>query len=197
MTRHLVYIVVILICGQWALGTNWYSGNVSIGAGDLYGSGYLWNSATLSMTGGQMQSLNTFGSSSTDISGGVISSGIDVYESSNLTVSGGQVGGYLEAYDNGTVTLSGGSISGWVYAEDGAVINVYGYDFNYDPTGGNKNGGELRGIWAGGEAFTLDFLDNLSVGSTYYGHVSLHEIPEPATLLLVGLGGLILRNRRK
>jgi len=81
-----------------------------------------------------------------------------------------------------------------LYATDASVVNIYGYAFNYDPLGGSRNGGQLTGFWEGGNPFSIDFLDNIETGSTYYDHVVL--IPEPATLLLLGLGAVMLRRIR-
>ena len=39
-------------------------------------------------------------------------------------------------------------------------------------------------------------LDNIDLNSTYDDHVVLHEfIPKPTTLLLLGMGGLLIRKR--
>ena len=39
-------------------------------------------------------------------------------------------------------------------------------------------------------------FDNIDLSSTYDDHVVLHEfIPKPTTLLLLGMGGLLIRKR--
>jgi hypothetical protein len=59
---------------------------------------------------------------------------------------------------------------------------------------GSRNGGQLISFWTDDTPFSIDFLDNIDVGSTYYDHV--HLVPEPVTLLLLGLGAVMLRRKR-
>jgi hypothetical protein len=98
------------------------------------------------------------------------------------------------ASGSSTTDIFGGEILGYLCAEDFSIVNIYGYGFQYDPYGGSQNGGQLAGFWLDDTAFTIDFLDSIPVDSTYYDHVYL--VPEPTTLLLLGLGVLVLRRRR-
>jgi len=55
---------------------------------------------------------------------------------------------------------------------------------------GNYGYGFVNGEWEDHTHFSIDLS-----GSDTYSRVILHEIPEPATLLLLALGGLLSRNR--
>jgi hypothetical protein len=95
--------------------------------------------------------------------------------------------------DSSTVNIHGGQIADWLYATDSSVVNIYGYDFEYSPDTGSRNGGQLTGYWSDGSPFKINFLDNITFGSTYYDYVVL--IPEPSTLLLLGLGAVMLKRK--
>ena len=175
--------------------TNQYVGILPVGNGDYYDSTFIWNEAQLDMDEGTLRSLDMFNSSTADISGGDIEQGLYAWNESTVDMSGGTIGWSLEASDDSTVNLYGGLITDYLYATDTSVINIYGYSFNYDPHAGSWNGGQLTGFWMDDTPLTIDFLDNLAFDSTYYDHVNL--VPEPASILLLGLGALTLRRITK
>jgi len=92
--------------------------------------------------------------------------------------------------DRSVVNAYGGDIS-WLAAYKDTVVNLYAYDVQFHPTGGGEWGTAkwIEGIYySNNEPFTL-----LLYNDEAYSHVNI--IPEPATLLFVGFGGILLRKR--
>ena len=56
----------------------------------------------------------------------------------------------------------------------------------------------IQGVWADGTPFNIQFLDRTSFGAdpTWANINVIEVIPEPATLLLFGLGGLLIRRKK-
>jgi len=166
--------------------------------------------------------FNMFGG---DITGGIDASGTSYFSMFNGTIdadelilygnggniSGGNVTAYrLKTYDNSSVEFTGGIINfnileihgeltikgGSLYIHDAWIdlydfpvtINVYGYGFNYNPTGGTYGDGILTGYLLDKNFFSIDQLSELEFQR-------FNLIPEPMTLLLLGIGGVFVRRR--
>jgi hypothetical protein len=158
---------------------------------------YTWNNANVSMTGGTIISLDEFNSSQVSIQAGLVSQGTSLWNQSQLSLTGGQISLFLEVHDSAVADLRGGVLDGWLYAADTSVIHVYGYGFDYNPLAGTRNGGLLTGLWANGQTFGLNLLNNLETNTITYQHMILHQIPEPAALLLLTFGGLLTMRKQK
>ncbi|HUW18271.1 MAG TPA: hypothetical protein VMW16_03130 [Sedimentisphaerales bacterium] len=188
--------------------------------GEEWNAVYVYNNDTVvDMLGGFVEGLGTYDASTINVTAGSIN-GLNAHQFSTANVSGGTVL-TLAAYDSGTVklfpsgtvfsldaagagtaymsggiteyartgdsstlNLYGGTVTNYLNAWDSATVNVYGYGFNYSPSGGSWNGGQLTGFWLDGTPFTIDLYD-----AQTYSHINL--IPEPATILFLGLGGLV------
>jgi len=136
------------------------------------------------------------------ISGGTLSAQqVKVYRDAELVLEDGNIHfGTFNVMDDGIVDIFAGNVMideayiaygyyiGDEYIDVGATINVYGYDFNYDSTGGTYGGGILTGYLSDGNPFSIDQVNEME-------YTSFNLIPEPTTLLLLGLGGLFLRKR--
>jgi hypothetical protein len=88
---------------------------------------------------------------------------------STINVTGGT--SWNVEVGSGKLNMSGGYIAGmgiFAAAGDGAV-NIYGYDFEYQPMPG-QNDGRLTGFWRDGTPFSIDFRPGA------YQLVTLHEI---------------------
>ncbi len=165
-----------------------------------------FDASTISVTGGQVNMLGVGRLSTAHVSGGFVY-GLDAWDQSsvifsedadvfaprvcnfaNLTMNDGTVN-HLGAIDAGIINLYGGLISDYLVALDYSVVNIFGYDLLKTNTGGKYAYGQVYGFWTDGTAFTIDLN-----GSETYSHINL--IPEPTSLLLFGLGALLLRKLR-
>ncbi len=167
---------------------------------------WLYDSSIINITDGEIRTLETFNTSTANISG-VSIYGVSAwdYTTVNLSVTGnvtslyarvsgtinmmGGIAEYLGAIDSSTINIYGGLITESLGAWNDAVANIYGYDFNYDPMGGSRDGGQLTGFWLDSSAFVIDLY-----GTETYSHINL--IPEPCSLLLLALGYLFLRRKK-
>ena len=130
-----------------------------------------------------------------------------LYGDDNATISmtGGQAANII-AYGSSTVTVSGGLISGGFEQSQNGIIYLDGYNFQVIDPSGNKttlsNGDKLRdfvtytgtitGVLADGSV-----LNNIFSAGGRAGTGDIVIIPEPASLSLLGLGGLLLSRRRQ
>jgi hypothetical protein len=128
-----------------------------------------------------------------------------VINEAQLDVLGGEMG-KLEFQDNSSGNIFGGEMD-WLWTDDNAVVNIYratlnmlasrpestvylyAYDVVYHPDGGLNNQPWMEGKYISDDTpFSFSFYYESSVPQ-------LIVVPEPATLFLMVLGGLLLRNR--
>jgi len=117
---------------------------------------------------------------------------------SSLLFAGGATD-LINVYDHARAVLSGGQINDLRTFQK--VVNNDPYVTIYCKTGWSwiyNTSGEIKGItglWNNGDGFSINFLDQTSRG---YDPVwkNVRVIPEPASLLLVGLGGLLLHRKK-
>ena len=190
MKRLIILSVLILTCNAFATVYN-------IGPGDEFGSLTLVDTDTLLMTGGQGEDLFlTDWSTATiedtnpiigELNGGIWEIATASY--SELSISGGEIND-LGVHHESIINLSGGQILGDLTVYNlTSWVHIFGYGFNNDPFGGSP----LTGFWPDDTPFSINLVD--STISTY-DQIIFHEIPEPASLLLFGLGGFVLRKKR-
>jgi len=165
--------------------------------------------STLNMFGGEAE-VSVWDYSSANISGGEISAGW-AHHHGTLNFSDDAIGDYLGVDDFGTINMSGGSIgrvigrddgianlyigsiSSYIAAHDSSIVNIFGYDLYKSDSGGAYGDGIVYGLWTDGTPFNIALRDD-EFGPTF-PNIYLHEIPEPGTLILLGLGSLVLRKK--
>jgi len=121
------------------------------------------------------------------------SGGINVLhlnQTSSLNYYDGETGG-LKIYDNATAILQGGQILGiesYQNITGGPHIEIKSDDYDF-----NLSTNLLAGTWLDGSAFSITLVDQ-----TGYDDVidNIFFTPEPTSLLLLGLGGLVLRRKK-
>ena len=126
---------------------------------------------------------------------------INLFEYSSMDFSGGELGN-LDIFNDATAILSGGSVVSiesnqiaWQHEGDPHVLVpnphitiVYSGDL---PTVDTNN--VLTGLWGDGSAFSI-YLHDISGFSPAIENIQF--IPEPATLILLGVGGLLIRRKK-
>jgi hypothetical protein len=176
------------------------------------------NPTTLTLSsGGTIQwQLYSYGHSQFNLEGGTIFNDIWLYDDSNVKIKDGYVkthltaggnsrvdisgciygeeyiGESVRANDNSTIFIRGGQfgLDTAFYAFNNSTIIISGSNFNYDYgiyTRFDLPSGHLTGL--------LDNGDILNNNFQIEDYASIVLIPEPCTLLLLGLGGMMLRKR--
>jgi hypothetical protein len=141
----------------------------------------LYDFSTLNIKGGVVDAVcRAYGTSTVDISDGLFSLALWLYDRSTVNVYGGTIDTYLA---NTSVPLT-------------STVNIYGYDFKY-----NHQGRWMPPMEPGGDGWWISKLTGYGFDGTpitYWGlpdpatNPNIHLIPEPATVLLLGLGGFCL-----
>ncbi len=174
-----------------------YATDYLIEDGDDFGSLGLNDYDTLLMTGGEGLDLilTDWSTATIENTAPIIGEGdggiweVDTYGYSELSISGGEIND-LGGHSESIISLYGGDIFGSLTVYNStAWVHIFGYGFNNDPFPGSP----LTGFWADDTVFSINLVDSTILT---YDQIVFHIIPEPATLLLFGLGGLLLRRRK-
>lgn len=185
--------------------------NISDGrVGSLNSPLYSYDYSTVNIFGGGVDSLRSDEYSTVNISDGTVS-GLYHYGHSTANITGGFINDILIAEDYSTVNISDGFVD-WLWADDYSIVDIsggdienlhthsssittfYGQNFLYGSgltLDGNRvlGTGILSGEWQNGTPWTVNIAENQSTAI-------ILVVPEPAMLLLLGIGAVMLRKRR-
>lgn len=122
------------------------------------------------------------------ISGGVFRMGIEASSSSEVTISGGEISGVFCLLNSGLIILDGSS-----FVINGESIGYGDLASDYaiaatDPWGYPCLTGTVTGLLANGDMLSNSFV--------IYDDGDITFVPEPGTVVLLLLGGLLLRRRK-
>lgn len=160
---------------------------LNVAAGEIF-SIYMRESSIANIFGGHVRSVFVWDSATAVLSaGGSVFSLSAEGEFATVNVTGGTVE-KIPVNEGATANLYRGNVGG-LGVRDSGTINIYGYGFSYDPSAGALNGGQLSGFWLDGTAFQIDLYDP----ETYD---SINLVPEPASLLFLLFGGLLIRKKQ-
>lgn len=140
------------------------------------------------ITGGVYDVVRTHNDATVDMTAGLIETYLELYDTSTFNAKGGTLddGVDIRLFDSTTINfyrIETSVLNNRIEAVSTAEINIFGYGFNYV-------GDTLNGYWEDDTSFSL-YIRNETTQSV----ITLHEVPEPTTCLLLGLGGLFLRKR--
>ncbi|MBN2138172.1 MAG: PEP-CTERM sorting domain-containing protein [Sedimentisphaerales bacterium] len=180
-------------------------------SGGTIGQTELRDAAKLNLEGASLTGLKLFNSNIFNLNSGTFDGTFEMYEYSEINVNGGQVvNADLQSYNFGITDIYAGDVT-WegVDLYQHSVLNIYGGDVLFndgfwldDDAGINvfyssiirlkpeDPYSEIIGynLRDGGE-FMLDQFAQSEIDQ-------INFVPEPTTLLLLGLGGLLLRKRK-
>jgi len=159
------------------------------------------NNSKVTMTGGVVNIFYAHDCSQINWSGGSVKA-LFAYHSSQVSMTGGTTAS-LSASNDSRVIISGGTLSNHLLVDDRGKVIISGSNFAIDGTpvgfteiksilGGYHAKDRIRtltGTLANGDIINTQF----QIGNT----ASIVLIPEPCTLLLLGLGGFCIRRRFK
>ncbi len=177
------------------------------------------DNSQVTMSGGTVSGhFDAIHNSRVIMSGGSVGGNLSVQDTCQLTMSGGTIGGWLGSMQNSKVTMSGGSVGEnlnashngqvrWIGGTVGTDLTVTangqliidGFDFAIN--GVSVDYGEITSISGGtyvglltGTLANSDIINNQFIINDTS---SIILTPEPSTLLLLGLGAVMLRRKRR
>ena len=148
----------------------------------------LYDNSIFNIAGGRVDSfIYAYNNGQVNVSDGNIWSSLSACNNTVLTISGGWIE-VVELFDDNQTLMTGGSIGETVDVFDDSILTIEGTGFNYPYGTIADPEGILTGTFFNG--------DPIDIGFYVHDNASIVLVPEPATLLLLGLGGLILRRRK-
>jgi hypothetical protein len=180
---------------------------VTLSSGSITGHFEAGYNSKIDITGGSISGFQSEGYSQSVISNASIGSmlinsnstvalenvsigqSVQVQHDSKLTIYSGSIVEDLITFNNSQITILGGTIGDVFNINDQSCIIIHGSNFNYGYGEIIHSTGVLTGTLANGEPINNRFYvyDDAKI--------ILAPVPEPASLLLLGLGGLLIKKR--
>jgi hypothetical protein len=183
-----VIIMLILFSACPARAVMWTEGYHQMVAGENYGESAIFNDVKLDIFGGDISYVDAFNSTITNWYDGEMCY-FNARDNSIVNIYGGELSSCLGAGDNGVINLYHSSLIEGISLHDNAILNLHAYDVIHHTTGGFYSDGWIEGRYIlDNHHFVIDM-----VGDSF-SHISI--VPEPATLLLLGLGTMFVKRRK-
>ena len=160
------------------------------------------------LLGGSIRDLNSYGHSQVNIAGGTVerygyanefshwnitegfvNNDLQARQDSTIDISGGVMGVDVRSYIRGEITISGGTFGSELIAYGESLIEIKGNNFDSYSFGPIPvSYGIINGTLMSGELINNHFqiLENANIVL----------IPEPTSIFLLSIGGLLLRKKR-
>lgn len=181
----------------WRLWANDYC-HINLTGGTIESEVRAFDFSEVEISGGTMWGLSTSGSGKIIFSGGTTSNCF-LNDNSKIIFSGGINQGGSSVNGNSEIIFSGGLVGNSHSVSNSSRMIFMGTDFaingvsvgfgTFGTDGRDRISGHLTGTLANGDLLdtTIIISDNASM---------ILVVPEPTTLLLFGMGGLLMRKRK-
>ncbi|MBA7629097.1 hypothetical protein ES703_36595 [subsurface metagenome] len=186
----ITFLVILILCGVNSVQADvvWTEGYHQYGNEDFHEHVSIYNDVRLDIDGGVIGYLDTFNTTLTNWFDGNINY-LRVHDSSIINISGGELSIVLSSDGNGSINLYQSSLIKAVSLGDNAVLNLYAKEVIHSITGGHYDDGWIEGKYiSNNQYFHIDMIQDS------FSHINI--IPEPSTLLLLGLGSLLFIRKR-
>jgi hypothetical protein len=185
--------------------TTKHNSSITLNGGLIESRIELYDESNATINNGTVNDVWAGQNSHLHIYGGAITNGIECYYDSTVIINGGTIGANVESAGDAIIEIHGGTIAGSLLSHGNGTIYLYGSDFR---VGGHRLGsgdnlrdyGTIDGSYLTGTVTGI--LEDNSILNNQFNillndlNADIIIIPEPATLVLLGLGGLWLRKRR-
>lgn len=152
--------------------------------------------AVVEITDGQYYQHYNLAFGTLNMLGGSVEN-LAVHSQATASIQAGQVN-TLWAFPESVIDILGGSVGEIVIATDAqqknAVINLFGNSLQYEQLGPGPVSIQIQGEYANGHTINIRWFDEADP-SAQYSH--MFPTPEPATILILTLGTIMLRKKHR
>lgn len=191
--------------------------HLNVASGGIIGRLFAFSNAKVTMSGGTVEGeLHISGNATVNMNFGSVHD-LQAYNYAAIAMTGGNVD-ILAAGGNSIVTVSGGSVNDFIVVGQNGMMFLEGNGFTVTDLDGNITSlsygdklsdfgmfvdhitqdyfsGTVTGTLKDSSVLDVDFfVYNTGINS---GIADIIIIPEPGSLVLLGLGGLLLRKRKR